>query len=239
MQVMTHALKTQTFTSAYVPRAQLTPELSAAVVKGYGVGPVVSRADAGSLPAVRMQEQVESANVPTAVELMARLKRLVGAVTGSVSHMIANAVAQTNLQSTLQPVFTPMVSSVQQRVEGWKKWSWDDVYLSLMRERELHERFEIDEQLIPDPQAQGAELGGGELDWHFRFISTDGYSLCIQHRGDRYVAWLEQFDSTRQPVELDIAELPPVNQARRQAMAAAVMVFVGSIWVVIEKTMMV
>lgn len=135
-------------------------------------------------------------------------------------------------------------------LKSWRHWSWNEIYLSLMRERELGEVFEIDEQLIADPLQMDAELGDLGVPWHYRFVSPDGYALCIQHRGDRYMAWLEQFDLSRRQVNL--SEAQPEAQTLRDtlpalvasiplqlnAVAAGLLVVCGSVWVVVERTLL-
>lgn len=78
-----------------------------------------------------------------------------------------------------------------QYLNSWRRWTWDEIYAALRRERAVGEPFEVDHMLAPDPIRCGAELGGLEAAWHYRFLSSDGEHLCIQDRGDRYLAWLE------------------------------------------------
>jgi len=209
MQVLTNALKAQT------------------------VNPLSATPGATYSGAAYPGAAYPGAAYPGAASRVAGVLGGVGAMTSLLSAVLSPAVGPL-LTSTAQPV----LSSVQKHLRGWRQWTWNEVYLSLMRERDVREQFEIDEQLISDPEDQGAELGDGETEWHFRFPSDDGFALCIQHRGDRYLAWLEQYDVTRRPVSLDELALPSNTSARRQALAALVMVFVGSLWVVVEKTLL-
>lgn len=78
-----------------------------------------------------------------------------------------------------------------QYLSSWRRWTWEEIYSALRRERAVGEPFEVDHMLAPDPVRCGAELGGLDAAWHYRFLSSDGEHLCIQDRGDRYLAWLE------------------------------------------------
>lgn len=119
----------------------------------------------------------------------------------------------------------------------WQRWSWDEIYRALMRERELGEVLELESHLIGDPVESGAELGSTSDEWHYRFSSSDGYALCVQHRGTRYVAWLERLELHHRPMEWQSpwASLSSLHQA----VAGGALVLCGGLWVVLERTLLI
>lgn len=119
----------------------------------------------------------------------------------------------------------------------WQRWSWDEIYRALMRERELGELLELESHLIGDPVESGAELGAASDEWHYRFCSADGYALCVQHRGTRYVAWLERVECSRRPLER--ASAWESLNTFRQAVAGGALVLCGGLWVVLERALLI
>ncbi len=119
-------------------------------------------------------------------------------------------------------------------LQQWRRWSWEEIFTALSHERGVGEALEVPRELIDHPMTCGARLSrsGERRTWDYRFQADDGHNLYVRDLGDRYAAFLEEGGPLLSGPWAE--ERLGLTSPTLAAIAGGVLVFLGSVWAVLE-----